>query len=138
MALLAGLWGTACGHGATPTREPEDRRFHANPGLRQRGLASYYSNRLAGRPTASGQPYRPEGLTAAHRFLPLGTWVKVTRVGDDERLRGPSVTVRVNDRGPFGKRRILDLSLAAARALGMLRVGVAKVEVEVVSAPGPR
>ena len=100
------------------------------PGARQSGVASYYADSLAGRPTASGEPYDPADFTAAHRTLPFGTIVEVTRPD------GRSVKVRVNDRGPFGKKkRILDLSRAAARAIGLDREGIANVTVTVVSAP---
>ncbi|HEX2872147.1 MAG TPA: septal ring lytic transglycosylase RlpA family protein [Polyangiaceae bacterium] len=97
------------------------------------GSASYYSDALAGRSTASGAPYEPSAFTAAHRSLPFGTVLRVTRVDG-----GQSVLVRVTDRGPYGPRgRILDLSRAAADRLGMLRAGVAKVKVEVLEY-GPR
>jgi rare lipoprotein A len=93
-----------------------------------RGSGSYYSDAFAGRPTASGAPYEPSGFTAAHRSLPFGTVLRVTRADGGQR-----VYVRVTDRGPYGPRgRILDLSRAAAARLGMLRAGVAKLEVEVV------
>ncbi len=93
-----------------------------------RGQASYYHNSLAGNPTASGEPYDPNKLTAANRSLPLGTRLRVTRVDT-----GKSVVVRVNDRGPFGRRtRILDLSRAAAKELDMLKAGVVQVQAEVL------
>lgn len=102
------------------------------PGLVLRGQAVYYSDSLAGRPTASGEPYRPTGLTAAHRDLPFGTRVRVTN-----QRNGRSVVVRINDRGPFGRReRVIDLSRRAAERLGMIRAGVVPVEIEVVSVPG--
>ncbi|MEJ7730188.1 MAG: septal ring lytic transglycosylase RlpA family protein [Polyangiaceae bacterium] len=99
-----------------------------------RGRASYYADSLAGRATASGQPYDPAAFTAAHRDLPFGTELEVTR--DD----GRSVRVRVNDRGPFGRAAargvILDLSRAAAEQLDMIREGVIEVRAVVVS-PAP-
>lgn len=98
-----------------------------------KGSGSYYADKFAGRPTASGALYEPSGFTAAHRSLPFGTVLRVTRLGGGQR-----VYVRVTDRGPFGPRgRILDLSRAAAEHLGMLRAGVVKIEVEVVEY-GPR
>jgi len=98
-----------------------------------RGSGSYYADKFAGRATASGAPYEPSGFTAAHRNLPFGSVLRVTRVDG-----GQVVYVRVTDRGPFGPRgRILDLSRAAAERLGMLRAGVAKLKVEVVEL-GPR
>ncbi|MEB2313741.1 MAG: septal ring lytic transglycosylase RlpA family protein [Sorangiineae bacterium] len=100
----------------------------------ERGQASYYSDALAGRATASGERYEPRAFTAAHRTLPFGAVVRVTREPS-----GPVVYVRVTDRGPFGNRaRIIDLSRAAAEALDMIRAGVAKVRLEVVALPGPR
>ncbi len=94
----------------------------------QSGKASYYSDRLKNRPTASGERYHPDKLTGAHRRLPFGTRVRVTRPST-----GQSVVVRINDRGPYAKGRIIDLSRKAAEALGIVRAGVAAVRVEVVS-----
>jgi rare lipoprotein A len=97
------------------------------------GRATYYSDRLAGRPTASGEPYDPGKLTAAHRSLPLGTEVEVARPD------GRTVRVRINDRGPFGKAAhrgvIIDLSRRAAEQIGMIRAGVVEVAVRVLSLP---
>ena len=88
----------------------------------QTGTASWYGKELAGRPTASGEPFRPARLTAAHPTLPFGTVVKVTRTDN-----GRSVRVVINDRGPFGKGRIIDLALHAARRLDMVEIGRAHV-----------
>lgn len=103
------------------------------PGTTQVGAASYYSDSLAGETTANGESYDPGELTAAHRTLPFGTRVSVRRIDNDR-----SVVVRINDRGPFVGGRIIDLSRAAATALQMLRAGVARVELEVLSVPQPR
>ena len=103
------------------------------PGTTQVGAASYYSDSLAGETTANGESYDPSELTAAHRTLPFGTRVSVRRIDNDR-----SVVVRINDRGPFVGGRIIDLSRAAATALQMLRAGVARVELEVLSVPQPR
>ena len=105
-------------------------QFQTAPALATlQGEASYYSDGLAGHPTASGELYRPLAFTAAHRKLPLGTVLRITR-RDGTRV----VYVRVNDRGPYGgKGRILDLSRAAAEQLGMLRAGVLQVRAEVVA-----
>lgn len=92
------------------------------------GEASYYASGFEGRSTASGEPYRARELTAAHRSLPFGTRVKVTNLAN-----GRSVTVRINDRGPFHRRRVIDLSRAAAERLGMVRRGRAPVEVQVLA-----
>jgi rare lipoprotein A len=86
------------------------------------GLASYYGESLRGHRTASGEPFNPDAFTAAHRSLAFGTCMRVENAGN-----GRSVRVRVNDRGPFVKGRILDVSQAAARALHFLREGVARV-----------
>jgi len=95
----------------------------------QHGHASYYADRFAGRPTSSGEPYDPQAMTAAHRTLPFGTIVEVTRPD------GRSVRVRINDRGPYGPHgRIIDLSRRAASALGMIRDGVVLVTLRVVDA----
>lgn len=88
-----------------------------------RGHASFYSH--AGK-TASGERYNPSGLTAAHRTLPFGTKVRVTEVKSKR-----SVVVRINDRGPFIKGRIIDVSRGAANELGMIGRGVAMVDVQV-------
>jgi rare lipoprotein A len=96
-----------------------------------RGEASYYHDGLAGRPTASGEAYDPQAMTAAHKTLPLGTRVRVER-----RDKDLSVTVRINDRGPFVEGRIIDLSRAAARQLKMTEEGVAPVRVYVLERPG--
>jgi rare lipoprotein A len=98
-------------------------------------MASFYSSHLAGRRTASGERYDPQALTAAHRSLPLGTMVRVTRVDAAGTPQSRPVVVRVNDRGPYAPGRILDLSLEAARRLGMLRAGVVRIRLEVLSRP---
>ena len=88
------------------------------------GYASYYKH---GKRTANGEPFNPNGLTAAHRTLPFGTKVKVTNL-----KTGKAVIVRINDRGPFIRNRVIDLSFGAAKAVGLTRSGVAKVEVLVL------
>jgi len=92
-----------------------------------RGEASYYGARLAGNPTASGEAFDPSKLTAAHRTLPLGSRVRVTNLRNDE-----TVTVRINDRGPFHGNRVLDLSRRAAERIGMLARGTARVKIELL------
>jgi rare lipoprotein A len=93
-----------------------------------RGAASFYADMLTGRLTANGERYDPEQFTAAHRSLPFGTILRVTR-----RDSGRATTVRVTDRGPFGPRgRIVDLSRAAARDLQMEGEGVVDVRIEVL------
>lgn len=95
----------------------------------QMGRASYYADRLAGRRTAAGEPYDPGAYTAAHRTLPLGTFVHVARAD------GRSVVVRINDRGPYAHGRIIDLSRRAATDLGMVRAGVVDVALRVLWVP---
>jgi rare lipoprotein A len=92
-----------------------------------KGLAALYSDKFIGRKTASGQTFCQSQLTAAHRSLPLGTKVMVTNIRNSK-----SVEVRINDRGPFHARRVIDLSKAAAREVGMMKAGVALVKLEVV------
>lgn len=128
------------GHGAEARVDPgltseqlAERYGRARVLSLQQGSASYYSDAFAGRKTASGASYEPQGFTAAHRTLPFGSVLRVTRSDG-----GQSVYVRVTDRGPYGPRgRILDLSRAAAERLGMLRAGVVKIKLEVVEL-GPR
>jgi rare lipoprotein A len=98
------------------------------PTMVETGLASWYGRKFHGRRTASGEVYHQEKFTAAHRTLPWGSKVKVTNLAN-----GKSVEVRINDRGPFVKDRIIDVSRAAARALGIVRAGIATVEVEWLS-----
>ena len=90
------------------------------------GIASYYGNE-AGSKTASGQRFNQHAMTAAHRSLPFGTRLRVTNT-----TTGKSVTVRVNDRGPYVPGRVVDVSYSAARALGMVDAGTAKVKLDVV------
>ncbi|KPK67382.1 hypothetical protein AMJ87_13445 [candidate division WOR_3 bacterium SM23_60] len=89
------------------------------------GMASYYSDNFHGRATASGETYDRYAFTCAHRTLPFGTRLVVTNLANRK-----SVFVRVNDRGPFVKGRIIDLSYAAAEEIGMIGAGVVKVKVE--------
>jgi rare lipoprotein A len=100
-------------------------------GATQTGIASWYGPGFHGRPTASGAIYNQNELTAAHQTLPLGTRVMVTNLDN-----GRSTEVTVNDRGPFAKGRILDLSYAAARTLGMIGPGTIPVRIEVIDS-GP-
>jgi rare lipoprotein A len=96
-------------------------------GYEERGIASWYGRKYHGRLTASGERYDMHSLTAAHRTLPFGVVVVVTNLENGRKVR-----VRINDRGPFKKGRIIDLSRAAARQLGMVRQGVARVKIRVV------
>lgn len=88
---------------------------------------SYYGARFAGRKTASGETVNPDAFTMAHKTLPFGTMVRVTNLQNNR-----SVIVRVNDRGPHTAGRVGDVSIGAARELGMMRAGVVKARLEVV------
>ncbi|MFW5656307.1 MAG: septal ring lytic transglycosylase RlpA family protein [Bacteroidota bacterium] len=102
----------------------------------QTGDASYYSDELTGRYTASGEKYDTLAYTAAHMTLPFGTHARVTNMKN-----GRSVVVKINDRGPFVSGRVIDLSKAAAREIGLLQEGITRVKIEVVNrseAIGPR
>lgn len=108
--------------GATPSPMP------TRPSV-QTGPASWYGQGHHGRRTASGEMYDMNQLTAAHRSLPFGTRVRVTNLANDR-----AVVVRINDRGPFAWRRIIDVSYAAARALGALGSGLFNARLEVLEA----
>ena len=94
----------------------------------EQGLASWYGHPYHGRPTSSGEIYNMYGMTAAHRTLPFNTQVRVHDLDN-----GQEVTVRINDRGPFVEGRIVDLSYAAAKAMGMLGPGIARVQLEILN-----
>ena len=98
--------------------------------FKQTGLASWYGRQFHGRKTASGDTFDMNGLTAAHRSLPLNCYVKVTN-----KTNGKSVVVKVNDRGPFHGNRVMDLSYGAAKQLGITSKGVGNVSIERVSGP---
>jgi rare lipoprotein A len=98
----------------------------------QTGLASWYGAEFQGRPTSSKEIYDMNDLTAAHNTLPLGSHVMVTNLNT-----GKSVVVRINDRGPFIKNRVIDLSYAAASAIGMIGPGTAPVRIEVLKYVSP-
>jgi peptidoglycan lytic transglycosylase len=103
----------------------------ARMGSAEEGMASWYGNPYHGRRTSNGEIYDMDQLTAAHLSLPFDTWVQVTNLEN-----GRTVDVRINDRGPFLKNRVIDLSRAAARAIWMIGPGTARVRVEVVGVPG--
>jgi rare lipoprotein A len=93
-------------------------------GVASLGRASWYGAQFQGSPTASGEPFDMHGLTAAHRTLPLGSYARVRNLDN-----GRAVVVRINDRGPHARRRMIDLSYAAAQEIEMLGSGTARVEV---------
>lgn len=96
----------------------------------QVGLASWYGAQFAGRQTANGERFDPEAMTAAHRELPFGTRVRVT-----ELTSGRRVEVRINDRGPFIRGRVIDLSRGAARRLNLLSQGLGRVRLDILAWP---
>jgi len=114
----------------------EDERIAVPPGVKvlfeATGMASWYGAPYHNRRGSNGEVYNMHAMTAAHRTLPLGSIVRVTNV-----KTGHSAVVRITDRGPFVEGRILDLSLAAAKALDVYLPGVAKVRLEVLEAPAP-
>jgi rare lipoprotein A len=119
--VLAGVLAfTGCSHAPKPSSELPSARSEV-------GEASYYGDEFEGRRTASGERYRGDALTAAHRTLPFGTRVRVTDLSN-----GRSVEVVVNDRGPHKRGRVVDLSRHAAEELRMIGRGVAQVRVEVL------
>lgn len=108
------------------------RVLDSSYGYRERGVASWYGKKFHGLPTSSRETYDMHELTAAHKTLPLPTYVEVRNLRNDR-----TVIVRVNDRGPFVDNRIIDLSYAAARKLGMVRDGTSLVEVTAISFDEP-
>ena len=124
---LAGMFIAGCGHHAARVNTPT---APARIGSTETGVASWYGVPYDGRRAASGEIYDMRQLTAAHRRLPFQTWVEVTNLSN-----GKQVHVRINDRGPFVKGRILDLSQAAARDIDMLRAGTARVRLKVIPPP---
>lgn len=125
LVLVAGL------SAAPATRNtksgPVPRKFE-QPKPYEVGTASWYGKQFHGRTTASGETYDMFQFTAAHRHLPLGTWVKVTNLRN-----GKWVVVRVNDRGPVPRSRIIDLSYGAAQMIGLRGEGVGKVRLDIVA-----
>jgi rare lipoprotein A len=103
------------------------RRPNGKSLLTMEGVASYYAHDFHGKLTSNGETFDMNALTAAHRTFPFGTRILVTNLSN-----GRSVTVRVNDRGPFVDGRIIDLSMAAAKAIGSFQTGTAKVRLEVM------
>lgn len=129
VVALAGCTSAAQTRTKTTTSSSHHHRRSSRPpaeiGWTQRGMATWYGSH--GGSTASGERMKPSAMTAAHRTLPFDTRVRVTHA-----KTGRSVVVRINDRGPYGKGRIIDLSPAAAKRLGIVDEGVAPVVIEVV------
>jgi len=100
-------------------------------GYEETGYASWYGAEMAGRRTANGERFDPDGLTGAHRTLPFGSYAEVTMIDT-----GARVVIRINDRGPHTRRRLIDISYGAAVAIGMVGHGVTRVRVRAVTGPG--
>lgn len=139
--VVCGIFLAACGRkhhrsahvpqAPQPTRASRNAKQTAVPvGYTEEGIASWYGIPYHGRRAADGEIYDMETLVAAHRLMPFNTWLRVTNVANDK-----SVNVRVIDRGPFVNGRIIDLSKAAARQIGLLGPGVGRVRLEVIAAP---
>lgn len=122
VAMVMSVALTGCS--TAPKRSFSNADFEVVPGSAQRGLASWYGPGYRGKPTASGEKFNPDDFTAAHRTLRFGTVVEVRNLKNNR-----TVLVEITDRGPFVKDRIIDLSEAAAKAIGMIGVGVTPVEV---------
>lgn len=119
--------------GNPPVYEVRGERYYvqnSSTDYRERGVASWYGEDFHGRSTANGETYNMYALTAAHKTLPIPTWVEVTNLANGRR-----VIVKVNDRGPFVRDRIIDLSYAAANELDMIKAGTARVEVRALGVP---
>lgn len=125
-AMIVAAFVSCMDAGSATTRGGRDARASVSSGQTFSGIASFYGTET-GSLTATGKRYNPEGLTAAHRTLPFGTRLKVT----DEKT-GRSVVVTVNDRGPYIAGRVLDLSVGAARAIGLTERGITRIKAEVL------
>ncbi len=138
-ALELSIVASGCRHRRTvaqsiPPPRPSTRSSKTSAavpvGYTEEGVASWYGVPYHGRPAADGEIYDMETLVAAHRVMPFNTWLKVTNLANSE-----AVNVRIIDRGPFVKGRMIDLSKAAARAIGLLGPGIGEVKIEVIAAP---
>lgn len=140
LVLFLGIWAGTAGAQEPEKEQPENAVIHAQDveakapdqgavteslgqNWEEVGLASWYGPRLQGRKTASGERFDKNALTAAHRTLPLGAWVEVLNLANGRRVQ-----VKINDRGPHTRGVVIDLSQAAAQALGLIRQGRAKVK----------
>lgn len=131
--VVALLLTTTLGAGSVPKvvktkKVVKYKKLNGQP--HQVGKASWYGKRFHGRKTANGEAYNMFQMTAAHRTLPMGTWVRVTNLHN-----GRSVVVRINDRGPFIDSRVIDTSYMAAEHLGFRERGIVKVRLDVVEQP---
>ncbi|MHB0850445.1 septal ring lytic transglycosylase RlpA family protein [Stutzerimonas nitrititolerans] len=124
--LLLALFTAGCAERAPAPSSPDARTPAASQSrFSQQGKASFYARMHHGQRTASGELHDQNAMVAAHRSLPFGTRIRVTNLRNNKQ-----VTVRINDRGPFVRGRIIDLSRAAAERIGMIDQGVARVRIE--------
>jgi rare lipoprotein A len=107
--------------------------LRTSEGFRQTGVASWYGKDFHGQKTSSGEVYDMYKISAAHKTLPFGTWVRVNNLENNRKIE-----VRINDRGPFSKERIIDLSYAAAKALGVAGPGTARVHIQALTTTGDK
>ncbi|WP_291725489.1 septal ring lytic transglycosylase RlpA family protein [Bernardetia sp.] len=115
---------SSCGSLFGKKKDPSDNTAKAGE-YSETGIASYYGDKYEGRPTASGEKFKQKLLTAAHRTLPFGTMVTVTNLKNNKKIR-----VRINDRGPFVKGRIIDVTRKGAEILDFVREGLTEVRIE--------
>jgi len=134
LVLILAALAPACASRSAPSGSRPIQEIPPSPGWTEQGIASWYGGRdgFEGKPTASGEIYDSSLLTAAHRELPLGSVVDVTNLDN-----GKTVRVRINDRGPFVFGRVIDLSRAAAREIGLIGPGVGSVCLTVVTPGAP-
>lgn len=130
LATLLGLGLAACDRGPVAQAEAAPRQQQSQQRPSQEGEASFYGPQFSGRPMANGERFNPNSNSAAHRSLPLGTTARVTNLEN-----GRSVTVKVKDRGPYARGRIIDVSPRSAEDLGMKKSGTAPVRVTPIEVP---
>lgn len=137
LLIIPNFFFIACASGPRLTDDPKYARISTRnpesgfyPGQTWRGIASWYGKEHHGNRTASGAIFDMNGPTSAHRYLPFGTVIQVTNVKNDKSCR-----LTVNDRGPFIKGRILDVSMGAAKDLGMVNDGLVEVQITILSLP---
>ena len=131
MVLTSAGCGFLAGNRSGKSYVIKGQRYHilaSASGFKEKGQASWYGEPFHGRKTASGEVYDMNKISAAHKTLPLHTWVEVRNLDNNKVM-----TVRVNDRGPFVKGRVIDLSRAAAQELGMLNAGLARVRIRAIT-----
>lgn len=131
LALIAAILSLAACSSTPERKQPKTAAAPVSEGrleTRAKGMASWYGKRFHQRRTASGEHFDMNAMTAAHRTLPFGTKVEVTNL-----KTGKSVVVRINDRGPFSRHRVIDVSYGAAKSIGLVTAGVAPVELKVLN-----